>query len=1263
VARRVRGTINPSGALPGLSLIAEDDATAVGEKLFVSLGGDTAYESNAAWAGTLMFSGLGDDQTGRLLRAGADEFAADSLDDWRNLLFARIAYEQAWWASVRESAWDALHEPPRFRADLLTAAEAALVSGRSALHLDTLVAGQAAGPAMHVVNGYGESATFGHLAGAFGGEAVKLQDGESLTAAASQFFSPLGTAGQSIAARFAPPQELRELAQGGGALAGPARKALGGLSPYLVEGGDAPSPELASASQAYLHARMEMLHARLGYDARRLEYGLSSVSSPQVRGDAAFVDHASGISVWVRNSLLLPSYRRVEFGTAASESFTGTAKDDYFHGGPGDDSLSGGAGSNILEGGSGFDTYVVGQGRDLVRDADGSGEVVFAGVTLNGGARLSPSVWTSADQRFKYVLVDSAGETRLRVSDAQSAHTVEIVDFSPGDLGIALTGDGDPFPTPDTVAPTDLAPGGRRDTYESASPGADLFDTGPLYDYVLAGGGNDIIFLGADTDRTLAGPGNDLVFGEADNDYLMGGPLVGDAAQADNDRDVIAGGPGNDLINGGIGDDVLYAEDTDHDLNGADLNERGDWILGGAGEDLIFGSVRNDFLHGGAGSDVVYAGGGRDVILGDGGIDFHFLPTTLNFGPNQAGAARHTWSSTQGWQTVTSVSQQVQAYLQPSHYFQWTTDTSGPDFAFERTPMPTGGNYVRVVAQGGADIIDAGAGNDWVAGQTGNDLIYGGSGDDVLWGDDFAPLPSPADYGDDEIHGGPGNDTIHGGAGNDLLFGDAGDDVIYGDEPGDPAGDDMLYGGSGNDELYGRAGNDELHGDEGDDLLVGGEGDDTLYGGDGNDIVFGDGPEGGTGADTLFGGDGDDVLHGDDGEDVLYGDAGDDTLYGGSGNDVLVGGTGVDLLDGGAGDDVYVFSIGDAPSSLGASETIVDSAGANRIRFDAGIFAGSVSLTSDGANLRVQFTGTDVVVVTGGAGGSVVQTYEFADGRVFTHAELAGGSLVKSVASPGDDRLHGTEIADSIDGGAGNDLIFGFGGDDILLGGDGHDLIDGMDGDDQIFGGTGDDRLFGSRGDDQIIGGDGDDMLAGGAGSDILDGGDGNDQLYGGEGDDALYGGPGDDLLVGGPGSNHLEGGDGFDTYHFEVGDAVPTDGQPTYIHDSGASRLRFGPGITAKELEVGIMRHRNTITVGFGDGVVHIPEAHGLQELEFQFSDGRIYTQDEMFSLRSGKLGVATTLATSYSDVPLVDAPPASVDCAAAPALLIAAAARVICR
>lgn len=183
----------------------------------------------------------------------------------------------------------------------------------------------------------------------------------------------------------------------------------------------------------------------------------------------------------------------------------------------------------------------------------------------------------------------------------------------------------------------------------------------------------------------------------------------------------------------------------------------------------------------------------------------------------------------------------------------------------------------------------------------------------------------------------------------------------------------------------------------------------------------------------------------------------------------------------------------------------------------------------------------------------------------------------------GDDTITGTDHADRIASGRGNDDVSSGAGNDRLQGEAGDDTLDGGAGVDILDGGIGDDHLLGGLNNDTLIGGAGSNILDGGAGVDtadyskmrgmivdlhagqafhssgidtltsienvigsagadaiigndlanILDGGAGDDSLNGRAGRDKLFGGDGDDVLDGGEDSDVLNGGDGADAFVF----------------------------------------------------------------------------------------------------------------------------------
>ncbi len=135
------------------------------------------------------------------------------------------------------------------------------------------------------------------------------------------------------------------------------------------------------------------------------------------------------------------------------------------------------------------------------------------------------------------------------------------------------------------------------------------------------------------------------------------------------------------------------------------------------------------------------------------------------------------------------------------------------------------------------------------------------------------------------------------------------------------------------------------------------------------------------------------------------------------------------------------------------------------------------------------------------------------------------GSIADQVMAPGwgggvyvpvsqNDTIFGTESAETINAGLGNDFVYAAGGDDTifggsghdtLLGGDGNDTIDGGDGVDWLLGGAGNDQLFGSLGNDRLDGGEGNDVLNGGRGADVMTGGAGVDRFVVGSPQDGGY--------------------------------------------------------------------------------------------------------------------------------------------------------------
>ena len=331
------------------------------------------------------------------------------------------------------------------------------------------------------------------------------------------------------------------------------------------------------------------------------------------------------------------------------------------------------------------------------------------------------------------------------------------------------------------------------------------------------------------------------------------------------------------------------------------------------------------------------------------------------------------------------------------------------------------------------------------------------------------------------------------------------------------------------------------------------------------------------------------------------GPAGIDTLVGmegavgGSGNDTLEGGDNalwfdLDLLDYqsvGAGITVNLVT-GVADAGPDGIDTLVGMEGA---------FGGSGNdlLVGNGAYLNFFRGGLGDDTIQGGDGIDIID-YLFGNPTAGVTVDLAAGTATGGAGNDqfsGIEAARGTDFADLLIGGAGDDSLRGNAGDDTLRGGEGNDAADyggasgsvtadlqagtssGPDGSDTfesiegLIGSAYSDTLLGDAGDNLLRGGLGNDTIDGRAGTDLVTyniatgavtvnlaqgtatGADGNDTLAGIEnvlgglfddllvgdaganwlrGDDSAFGGAGDDTLTGGGGDDTLEGAGGTDT-------------------------------------------------------------------------------------------------------------------------------------
>jgi Ca2+-binding RTX toxin-like protein len=183
---------------------------------------------------------------------------------------------------------------------------------------------------------------------------------------------------------------------------------------------------------------------------------------------------------------------------------------------------------------------------------------------------------------------------------------------------------------------------------------------------------------------------------------------------------------------------------------------------------------------------------------------------------------------------------------------------------------------------------------------------------------------------------------------------------------------------------------------------------------------------------------------------------GQPAIYGFNYADTLDGGPGVHYLSGGNEDDTYLFDFGytydivqDATTNIlsGMDDTIAfgDSVRPQDVTFSRLQGSQDLAITlSDGSTMVVKDEfATDVDDIAWNR----IENFQFADGTVITFDQLRQ-QLLSAVETSGNDVIAGTDYADVLDGGAGNDYLAGGKANAVYVFGHGygHDTIDSVGG-------------------------------------------------------------------------------------------------------------------------------------------------------------------------------------------------------------------------
>jgi Ca2+-binding RTX toxin-like protein len=428
---------------------------------------------------------------------------------------------------------------------------------------------------------------------------------------------------------------------------------------------------------------------------------------------------------------------------------------------------------------------------------------------------------------------------------------------------------------------------------------------------------NDMISGLAGDDTLIGGAGDDFIYGGLGSDWLMGGSgsnsldgydgidtasyrdaNVGvtvdlNIAAAQNtgfSLDVLAaiesiegsefadrlsgdeidnrldGRGGSDWLSGGVGDDVIDGGDGEDTVSYWDADDGVTVNLGlataqvtGQGSDAIVnveaveGSSYVDFLTGNAGSNRIDGRGSADAMTGGAGDDTYAVDNMGDVVTELSAEGTDTVETSVG-----STSDFAQLFILPANVENLTGTSAGglgvEANALDNVVLMGGGDDLIVLADGGADAVNAGGGNDYIYfGSTWTiaDTVDGGSGVDTigLIGSATISLTAQAMVNVERMAvysalytGGGAFDysitLVNANIGASFFFTAASlqsNEHLTFDASAETSGAITVHGGNGDDLIKTGAAHDYIIARAGNDVIIAGGASDIIFGGAGND--------------------------------------------------------------------------------------------------------------------------------------------------------------------------------------------------------------------------------------------------------------------------------------------------------------------------------------------------------------------------------------------------------------------------------------------
>lgn len=779
-------------------------------------------------------------------------------------------------------------------------------------------------------------------------------------------------------------------------------------------------------------------------------------------------------------------------GGTGDDTIIGDDSDNVLIGGGGNDTIEGGAGNDIVDGGAGDDLIIGGEGAgdDTYIGGDGSDTVSYASTTQGVDASLASGIATGAE---------IGTDTLINIENLIGGTGNDTLT---GDVGVNLLDGGAGDDTIKGGAGNDILMGGAGiDTlsYEDSPTRVivNLFDLsaitigGITVDPGHAFDGFTFFPLPFPTPTdTVSGFEN--VIGSAFNDHIQGTTNVANR------------------IEGGEGNDTLAGSGASDGINVSVPGSANDTLLGGAGNDVLRQSRGNDIINGGEGTFDQLEFTNNGIVYGGAiGVNVNLAMGTSDADPNNGDAVNGPGGDVATISGIESV-----------------VGTAGNDVFVggnpELNPVLSGSVSEFFRPLGGNDTITGEVGMGWstvVDYSTNSSLqpvtVVLGNGNNIgTASDGFGGFDSLVEV-----------DVVRGGAGNDLLVGGS-----YG------------QGASGIlvEAFRGNAGNDTIDGG-GSDTVIGAYGvtDRAEYNSSPGavtvNLAMGTAFDGFGGTDTLI-----DI-------NVVRGSNFNDTFIGGNpkfdnnerfeglaGNDFINGGSGNDETDYSSSTSPVIVNLGPMPFMIGlevvAGGTARDGFGGTDTLVSVEWARGGSSNDTliGGANALERFTGNAGNDLIDGGSMTGVNYASFVLGTSGANASIANGVGTASNDGQGGtdtlmniNGLWGSNFADTLSGGAGDQWFIGEGGNDLINGGADTDTVSYMadpngvtvnlalgtatDGWGGIWGLQGTDTLTSIE---NVEGSSFNDTLTGDANANVLNGGGGMDVMAGGAGADVFRFGP-----------------------------------------------------------------------------------------------------------------------------------------------------------